>query len=325
MSSLWLLTLSAVAAHWQNATLAETARTQAFLFQWQHPRNCSTVKWFKLNFHDGGLGSQLHVAGAALARAIDLGAIMLWNDTILATSTTKFACRNSAWDCLFAPISNCTFASVRADNQIALTWQQSHYAVPKAFVNVSSAPYPLLYWWRAQSIKYLFRPSTAALAYISQLRQRRFATAALACGMVCVHVRHGDKGTEAPVLPWYRFEPSARVAHETLVNRGMRCQREPAIFIMSDDVAMFREAIRSFGAKQVLFFNDTQLLRNGRTPPNTHTSAVAMLNVQLCLECDAFVLQRTSNLAQLIDQLRLTSGKLDAPFFEVDRYDFWWK
>lgn len=58
-----------------------------------------------------------------------------------------------------------------------------------------------------------------------------------------------------------------------------------------------------------------------RTAANLY---IAMLNVELCTQCDAFVLQRASNFAHLIDKLRLMRGKGAAPFVEIGDYTFGW-
>ena len=118
-----------------------------------------------------------------------------------------------------------------------------------------------------------------------------------------------------------------------LTSTKEECKTEKfSVFLMTDDEKIVPEAKRDFGSR--LLFVDDSFSRNSNHPGKRNSTATEkmenfftmMLNIHYCLKCDSFVSQRRSNIARLIDELKMTkAAKLTAPFIEVGEYDFDWK
>jgi hypothetical protein len=317
--------------------LSGTTEAQSFLHKWQHPSDCSTTKWITTVNHPGGVGSQLNVNTAVLACAINLGAIFVWGPSwYMSKANRTFQCEDGTFDCVFLPITNCTRTSLSLRNKLKATCDvSSRFSIPNVFRNFSTDPYPLLYWWRAQASMYFIKFNKNFETDLLLLEREVNFRSEIPCGTVCVHVRHGDKGREMRLLNWDSFVTPVRSVQEMLANGypSRRCvhrtDKAPGVFLTSDDDKMFSEASKTFN-QSLIFINDTSVLgksvKNGHTPHLWHFFRVAMLNIAKCLECDGFVLQRGSNFARIIDQLRLTTArKLTVPIVLVGDYTFSWK
>jgi hypothetical protein len=94
-----------------------TAWTQANLYEHQHPPNCRKATFYVLNFpRSNGIGSTIHVIGAHLALAVELGRVLLLapapNDVWLQGAYCQGA--TTLDTCFFEPLSNCSMADALA-------------------------------------------------------------------------------------------------------------------------------------------------------------------------------------------------------------------
>jgi len=249
-----------------------TRETQKFLYDWQHPKNCSTVNWVTLIVHESaGIGSEIHVNTGALAWAINHNAIFLWNWSQWMAETW---CEQHTFECVFWAPTNCTLKDLDPKLRLGSMHLNSvKTEIPRQFHNYSTLPFPLLYWWRAQSVYYLthFNPLFSSKFEIFQSSKTRID---IPCGSVCAYVRHGDKGSEMELLPWRRFYSGIKVAAEISMLTSMKeeCKTEKfSVFLMTDDEKIVLEAKRDFGSR--LLFVDDSFNRNSNHPGKRNSTA----------------------------------------------------
>jgi hypothetical protein len=327
-----------------SSSLEWTREAQAIIHASQHRTDCSRVQWVD-TAHNSGIGSDVHVAMSALAFAMDHNAVMLWPRRIMWMSDS-IVCPPSAayegYDCMFAPLSNCARNTLSAAKKLPLNIWAHGGSIPNVFRNFSVSPYPLLYWWHAQAALYFTRYNERLKHQLSVARERYFGTRTIPCGTVCVYVRHGSKASEMELLPWSRFENAIGTAMELIQLRAPACsavaqkatQRAMAlnyVYAIFDDLLVLADARASKLSSVLLHLADETIdvppherhitvgARPSHGPQNfTQNFLISMLNLEMCLQCDAFVSQRESNFARLIDELRATRvGKYGQPYIEV--------
>jgi hypothetical protein len=245
--------------------LPHTEQTQAFLHAWQRPADCSAVRWVESHCQNSGIGSEIHVATAALAYAINNAAIMIWSPTAW-LRLAEPPC--ATFDCVFLPISNCTRESLLPENRIPISLTLIGDQIPKVFANVSAEPFTLKYWWRAQGTNYLTRFRPSFRRQLDEMRARYFPdNVQMPCNSVCVFVRHGAKSTEMTMLPFRSFLSPIKSAFEmlhTMVPLTLRlhgCARSGHtearhVFLMTDDPAVITEAPSVLDGIHLLHIND---------------------------------------------------------------------
>jgi hypothetical protein len=324
MSTIFLFLFSSFSV---GTELAHTEFAQRIISFHQNPANCSTARWLS-STHVAGFGSVLHVNTAALAYAMNRGAILVWEQHPLFRPHGDYKCAVETFDCIFEQITNCTQSMLLPELRLREPGVSAErMEIPNEFANLSVVPYPLLYWWRAQATNFFVKVNPQTKLRLTAMHAQLANFNQIPCGTICVHVRHGDKGSEAPLLNWERFLAPIRSVAEMIDNLQV-CPDliRRHVLVLSDDVDVLAKAWVSFGAL-LLTFNDnlTELSTSGKTPYNIFTSLVALHSVVLCASCSGFVLQRTSNLARLIDERRLTNGGARSPFVEVGDYTFDWK
>ena len=238
---------------------SEAAQQQ--IWQHQHPEDCSSVKQFLLYGMDGtgghGIGSTLHYATWALAKAIELDRVLLFVPTPEGPWSQGNFCEGylGLHDCYFEPVSSCSFADVMGiaslsevpnlddgvpqHDQRLLQSGISHliWDVPlvpsKLRTLLQGSPVPedrITFWFRSQAIAFLVRPNMRTLYEIRNRRQQQSWTT-IPSGTISIHIRHGDKGIEMPLAPDADYLSKA----EELVKQDTRLQR--TIFLSTEDPA----------------------------------------------------------------------------------------
>lgn len=247
--------------------LPHTDAAQTFLRQWQNRADCANTLWVESHCQNSGIGSEIHVATAALAFAVNHDAIMIWSDTAWLRQAVP-PC--NSFDCVFLPISNCTRADLAPHNQLPIRLETIGDQVPHVFANLSTEPFPLKYWWRAQGAQFLTRFRHSFRQQLEQMRALYFPEPAeMPCNCVCVFVRHGAKAVEMTLLPFRSFMAPIQTAFELLRNmvppairtRSQSCakQTQPtrrSIFLMTDDAAVIAEAPSELGDIQLMHVDD---------------------------------------------------------------------
>jgi hypothetical protein len=382
-------------------SLVHTAVAQEIIYKHQHPANCGDVDWVYSHYQDSGIGSEIHVATAALALAMNRNGVLLWSPS----RWMKQACPLGTFDCVFLPISSCTLQTVNPKRLIKANLFIGP-TFPNEFMALDTAPFPRLYWWRAQGANYLTRYNAKFARVLNERRVQLFQNRTMPCGTVCAFVRHGLKFVEMEMLSFTRHWSAIQSAHEMLRNAPVdmcRHRKQPwsnQVFVATDDPHVLDEARSVVGDRllridyemprflphesehvsRILDFEEHGTTKPPPCPPPpprsrfltavdsvfewifgsnktaaattptaqaalTTTSVptpapapyelnfaayyenwiVSFLQLELCLECDAFVGQRQGNFFRLIDELRMTrKQKLSSIVIEVGVYSFDW-
>jgi hypothetical protein len=96
------------------------------IWEHQHPKDCSKVKFFISGNHNGGFGSEIHVLGSALGLAMDMGRVYLQNplvhDKVQWEMSNPFCHNRSATnlECYYEPWSSCTIYDALGPNAISI-------------------------------------------------------------------------------------------------------------------------------------------------------------------------------------------------------------
>ena len=190
------------------------------------------------------------------------------------------------------------------------------------------------YWWRAQTAAYLIKPNSRVLAEVAVRKKilmdgTHDAEGLSSCGetfpnnMISVHIRKGDKWKEAELKEDKEFLVKA----EQLVQANPTLKRK--IFLSSEDpnsIDYFR-ANKTWETVYVVVDREDFRQKTDMTPlQHGYNIGVAneminsVLNLDLAVECDAFVGQFNSNWVRLIDELRATTRcKANLPYMDVDQ------
>lgn len=324
-----------------------TRQVQRLIWHHQHPKEgrCASAKYL-LHSWSSGMGSQVHVAGASLASAISDNMIWSWTETAGSHFVNAAVCgeiRN--WLCFFRPPTNCSLANAKHSNTIRDTQVALHASlVPKVFVEELGRVAPWMnaddvkYWWRAQSVAYLMRLNDRTVRALAILRKAEHMVRIggkpvpaqaqllhqpvfpLPAGVVSLHVRHGDKGTEMTLVPWSAYQTAAERLFKM---QPLFLQR--TMFVSTEDPGVVRDANatkdwttlhsdiprhNSNGQKQMELADNMGLLH--------------LAQLLMALECDAWVGTRGSNWNRLIDELRCVwVAKCSHPYVEVGRDEDW--
>ena len=327
---------------------SQTAQQQ--IWQHQHPEDCSG-RSFLLYAIDGGdthgIGSTLHYATWALAKAIELDRILLFVPTPDGPWTQGKYCEGfrSMHDCYFEPESTCLLADVMGNTSLSavprldesvlqhdqrlLQCDILHHVSDAPLVPVAlrdllqDSPVPedrITFWFRAQAVAFIVRPNTRTLEQI-KIRKQRQSWTRVPSGTISVHVRHGDKGSEMPLVPDAEYLLKA----EELLMQDSRLQR--TIFLSTEDPG----SVQHF--KQLL--NWTILTLHVPRPADKSSPLAfarqigpdeemlnSLVNLDLALDCSAWVGTIRSNWNRLIEELRSTV-RCKADLVYIDAFSGW--
>ncbi|BDA47771.1 hypothetical protein COCOBI_11-0280 [Coccomyxa sp. Obi] len=188
------------------------------------------------------------------------------------------------------------------------------------------------YWWRAQSVAYIVRPNSRTLAELAARKRRVYPGRQIKRGTISVHVRHGDKHTESPSIPDEAYLAQAKQMRRSgaldrtgTLGQG-RAESNTAIFLSTEDPSTIE-----FFARQPLW--DVSYANVTRKPDVSRStlSYVAeiggyeemlnsLVNLDLALECDAWIGTLSSNWCRLIDELRATVRcKAHGPYLDAEQ------
>ena len=317
-----------------------TKQVQELLLRHQHPLDCEKAAFLVYSAGSGlGIGAKLDFLAGALGRALDLGRVLLidYDDQWVEGAF----CRNypTMDTCFFEPISSCSLAHIygnkveaaddirhnitlltttrRSLNSSRIVFEQGHTftnSVPlqlhqlvlslglkNAFIGGVKAD---CYWWRAQGVSYLFRPNRRTLREISALRADTFQTS-IRPGTIAIHVRHGDKHRDG--VPQVSDDVYYRYA-EGLLSKSKK-HLQPRYFLSTEDPETVLFFQQMYG-KKLAYVEVHRDNHAGGSPASvadpSREMLFALLNLELALECDAWVCTLASMWCTLIDRLRAT-------------------
>lgn len=320
------------------SSLVGTAFAQRAIWKHQHPHDCKAAKYILWNPTRHGIGSNYHIMGGALAYGLALGRVLILMDDLDHPYYDPQYCGDrepSFHTCYFEPISNCSLKDARAVlgvealNYDGLTTvqlldadrpdekvvkilqgpQHPHFYPPlfSTFLETSPInPDKFYYWWRAQSLAFLLRPNNRTLDELRDRKGRMYPWT-IERGTISCHIRHGDKFLE--------YRPTddrayVKALEEVLALDGQRALKRH-VFLLTDDP----KSVRYFSKLQNWNVTYTSVprseehtvpieraLKHGRANELLHS----LVDLDLALECDAWVGTLTSNWSRLIDELRST-------------------
>lgn len=324
---------------------------QQLIWRNQHPTDCASSS-FLLYASDGagehGIGSTLHVATWFLAKAIELDRVLIFVPTPKGPWTQGKFCEGytTLHDCYFKSTSSCSYADVVGDldlssvPQLNLSADQQHFHMiqsdiglpimdtslvpPKllALLDSSSVPQDRMYFWfRAQAVAFIVRPNDRTMKQIQDRKQQQ-SWVRVPDGAISVHIRHGDKGTEMQLVPDLDYVQKA----EELVAHYSHLQR--VIFLSTEDP----KSVAYFKALQNWTTLSLEVPRpmDGVYSPLEFARKIgpdeemlnSLTNLDLALDCSAWVGTIKSNWNRLIEELRSTVRcKAHLPY--IDAFSGW--
>jgi hypothetical protein len=207
---------------------------------------------------------------------------------------------------------------------------QDYKMVPDVFKDLlqqSSIPVPgWSFWWRCQVSAFIVRPNLRTLHAIHVLKMKTFGSKSIAPGTIGIHIRRGDKKTEAPNMI-DSTEPFLATAEKL---KQMHSQLTTRIYLGTEDNNTLHEMV-SHSQWQ---FDYTDVERYPACMASSHCGPIAharrigpeveflnsLVSLDLILSCDAFVGVMESNWVRLIDELRSTVRcKANRPFEDPER------
>mmetsp|Transcript_3379 Transcript_3379/g.9765 ORF Transcript_3379/g.9765 Transcript_3379/m.9765 type:complete len:428 (+) Transcript_3379:659-1942(+) len=323
----------------QGQALYGTGPAQLAIFRRQNPPDCSKARFIVHKTQLGGIGSFLHQAGIALAGALELNRTLLFQDPDDHVYLGDDYCKDlPAMDsCYFMPLSNCTAGLSIPESMPALDFndptqtnerflsEDSGFAPPQFLVptmfnsllNASNIPVSRrYYWWRSQAAAYIVRMNPRTIKAVKALRNKYPQPPSLR-NAISVHIRRGDKWKEADPISDAAYSSTA----ETLFNKS-RVSCDPStclgrnVFLSTEDASAVEYFVKrtKWGVHYVdnpdMWKPDKSLWATdyAKIVGPSNDMLGSLLNLQLALECSAWVGTLSSNWCRLIDQLRSTVG-----------------
>ncbi|CAL1173823.1 unnamed protein product [Cladocopium goreaui] len=328
-----------------------TAFAQKTIWEHQHPADCSKTKYMAFYHTPAGIGSQLHLLGQALALAMHLGRILIIpnKDSQRHFEDPTFCPGEAGWHCWFQHITWC-----KPKGDVLKIYGFPEHGGFKG-KDVPEVFHPLLkcspvkprfwfYWWRAQSIAYLIRFNEKTRSALDQLRsetlfqcKEHVKAKVLEPGTVSAHVRHGFKLWEDYVEQMDALaagNQKLRVLYKEVAESNtsfsfpLEAYARRAVFLSTEDPLVVVEALKLCAAKDPWKVIYTKADRNNKDSwmhvekrgAARREVMLAMMNLELALEADAWVCTLTSNWCRLIDELRMTIAlKASHPYLSLSK------
>ena len=339
-----------------------TGLAQQRIWQHQHPVDCSSQKFLVYGSDEPfvtyghGIGSTLHLATWALAKALDTGRVLIFAPTPEGIWTQGRFCTgyDNLFACYFEPTSTCSYSDVtrgqsledipllddnarqqdlrvvRCDIKFPIS---DASLVPSTFKDIlHQSPIPvdkLYFWFRAQAIAFFIRPTQRTLVELDQ-RKKKQAWVRVPDGSISIHIRHGDKGIEMQLAPDAEYAAKA----EELLTQYSYLKR--VIFLSTEDPKSV-EYFKSLGNWTVLTLQVPRPNVDTVIGPTAYAQQIgsdeemlnSLVNLDLALTCSAWVGTIASNWNRLIEELRSTVRcKAHMPYIDAhlgwEVNDYFW-
>ena len=358
----WRMVLRAAARKGNGTAYPEvlfgTALAQRAIWEHQHPKNCSNATFIQYFHLGGGIGSQLHLLGQALALAMHLGRVLVLPsaDPAMRLIDPTFCPGAHGFECWLQNITHChPTGDVLSIFKVPGVPGFSHQSVPELFRPfLASSPIKRtfwFYWWRAQSVTYLVRFNKRTREALDSLRSETLFACdsparmpVLEAGAISVHVRHGRKWSEASMYNFTEYKnildhladdsQDLRVLYEEVAESNATFSY-PAeaysgrkAFLSTEDPKVVDEALKLCAAEprwQVFYTKVNRSNEDSWTNIRSFEHArreilIGFMNLELALEADAWVCTLSSNWCRLIDELRMTIGrKASHPYLSLSK------
>eukprot|EP01097_Dermamoeba_algensis_P009431 TRINITY_DN662_c1_g3_i1.p1 TRINITY_DN662_c1_g3~~TRINITY_DN662_c1_g3_i1.p1 ORF type:complete len:315 (-),score=62.47 TRINITY_DN662_c1_g3_i1:91-1035(-) len=197
---------------------------QQKLWKLQHPADCSTARLLYLNLQYSGMGSTFHTIASALAVASNTNRTLVISELGETFASPDKCAQFGVLTCYMQPISSCTpkditnlpsdqigqFGNISATDKRVLIILESYPCPYDALPN--EYKHKGVYWWKAQSARYLSRPRESLLKFVDEQKKIIFKSnnEEMPHPIISIHVRHGDKKSEANIFPLKDYMNAAR-------------------------------------------------------------------------------------------------------------------
>ena len=191
------------------------------------------------------------------------------------------------------------------------------------------------YWWRAVSVAYLIRPNERTLRWLEEQRalafpgRFEFAANPRQQATVAMYIRHGDKGSEMKLVhPDVYLQTAVSLFDRGMVGAaggttasGENTTAPERVIFYGTETPDVLEYIVDWSAKNPTYTMLRTTLVDivydvSHTQPWEYPSM--LLNLDISLRADAWVMTLGSNWCRIIDELRATiAGKQDLPFADL--------
>lgn len=333
-----------------------THSVQQIVREYQNPSNCSGVSYFQYTRKGAGMGSDFHFQSMAMVGAMMFDSLLLlandpqseWVDMNICPKESR------SFDCYFEPLSTCKefimndakndsptvkeiYIQILARDRLKIPYMLYQYQ-GKYFQ--ADNPH---FFWRAQFIKYMFRPNsktlqawkdtlTACLVRLTPENNSHehidAASHAPPLGMIGMHIRHGDKWKEGNLHPFEEYMEAAEhlVRNFTGLSRNIVLGTDNEHII--EQLESNKTARRHFTFYYLLFPRKNE---GGESMHQARSIGVykyvmdATLNLMIGTHPNigAFVHTTSSNYDRLINELRRTDGRRGAaPIIDLEPGDY---
>lgn len=328
---------------------AETAEVASFLYNHQHPADCSTAKFLIITKEwYGGLGASIHIKAWMFLIALSMDRVLIDAPDIKWAKTNSDNCREEDWTCYFAPMTHCKLPEGWANASEAL--KASHLTdgggAPQ-FVQSPCQPYVAgssvsaskssvenltiehfrkkpSSWWMAHAAAYLARPNkrtlSVACTYWNCITANQTAQSR---PMASMFVRSGDKWKEAA---FHNTSDHMRALEEFVAVHPFL--RPHQVYFGTDSADILKQAVVDYKDKWNLLWVGYHRTRRGFDQAEFNKGSRSVIELQMlmtltdlivALSADVFVGTLSSNQNRLIDELRKVHGKARIPYLTPEK------
>ena len=306
------------------APLTEWA--QRYIWETQHPRDCSRVEFVLNPYHrDGGIGSQIHVASRVLQYALHKGLVMAWGDGDCRPYADHETCgATTNCECFFQPLTNCSREEIMKRHVrhpvefYHWTYTPADHPAPPVLEEKLRASYSftdeeIRYWWRAQGAAYLMRLNEKTLNAIIDIRTNESNyhahTFPLPKGTIHAHIRAGDMSNEMRLVPSHTFlDAAVRMATDNPFSYTK------TLYVSSDSSERIKDCLKAnpsgWSIKHARMFRQIEGQDNESIQRAGYAGGIGQLalrhlsELMVALEADAWIGTRRSNWNRLVDEMR---------------------
>lgn len=279
----------------------------------QHPRDCSSAKilFYTLRLHTG-FGSELREIASILSYSIFINRTLVLDEPAVVFLQNNTFC--TSWDCYFLPISSCKIypndgmtnwtipkrsegiIDPSPDDRIVHLSGRQWIRAGRMFKVFYAAPkYMGDFWWYAVMYRWLLQPNR----YSQQLIDLERKAIGFDPSCIFVHVRHGEKKSEADLHPLSSYmRVASRVANQIETRN---------IFLSTEDPLVIEQS-KNYSSRFHIVYTRNARTNEDRWSPKYNPSRagiheeaiIAIVNLFLSRECKYHILTLSSNWAHLV-------------------------
>eukprot|EP01060_Flectonema_neradi_P011376 TRINITY_DN1845_c2_g2_i1.p1 TRINITY_DN1845_c2_g2~~TRINITY_DN1845_c2_g2_i1.p1 ORF type:complete len:503 (+),score=74.39 TRINITY_DN1845_c2_g2_i1:110-1618(+) len=326
-----------------------TESVQKAIWEWQHPSNCKTSRFLVWRLWNAGLGADLHTLAQALSFAMSKDRVL-----VIDTSAVWWYAMDrypATLECFFVSPSSCTMSDIGPLSDIEILNPNFHFDVKKnsmvtgarrqvekggartvanplrSYADVGNdwkgIPRPEwkdygYQWWMAQSIRYLLRGLQPWFKEKYDQWVKLTFPQGMPTKLLGIHVRHGDKYKEMRLIPFSKY----MVVAENLRSQDPELK---SIFLSTEDPGVIKEALAYSKSKWDFYYTD--VVRSNEGSPREYAlligtsllGEISFTNLLIQEQCTHWIGTDSSNWNRLINELRLTSGKYNNTYVQLNK------